>query len=51
VFALREWSIDAAMHWHLSGLGWSSFALVAGLLGAVVLLLVGRQRPTEPVNT
>jgi putative oxidoreductase len=45
-----KWSIDATMHWHLSGLGWASLALVAGLLGAVVLLLVGRQAPTEQAN-
>jgi putative oxidoreductase len=46
-----KWSIDAAIHWHLSGLSWAGFALVAGILGAVALLLVGRQHSTEPVNT
>lgn len=46
-----EWSIDAAVHWHLFGLGWAGGALVVGVLGAVALLLVGREgHQTEPVN-
>jgi hypothetical protein len=45
-----EWSIDAAVHWHLFGLGWAGVALAAGLLSAVALLLVGRARSAEAVD-
>jgi putative oxidoreductase len=45
-----KWSIDAAVHWHLSGLAWAGFALVVGLLSAVALLFVGRERSTESVD-
>jgi putative oxidoreductase len=42
-----KWSIDAAVDWHLFGFTWAGFALVVGLLSAVALLLVGRERSTE----
>jgi putative oxidoreductase len=45
-----RWSIDATARWHLFGLGWAGGALVVGLLAAITLLLLGRERQTEPVS-
>jgi putative oxidoreductase len=45
-----KWSIDAAVHWHLFGLGWAGIALVVGLLGAVALILVGREGSTDALK-
>jgi putative oxidoreductase len=40
------WSLDAGLHWRLSGLGWALLALLLGVSSAVVILVAGRRSTT-----